>query len=83
MPVGSAAAKVGHLSAEQGSFNGWLIMSSLPKFCGWDEEVLEALTLCYVFCWTQHEQQRTGGSRQPGMPFPEAGVRHAHLIASR
>lgn len=82
MAAGSAAAKVGHLSAKQDSFNGWL-MSSLPKFCGWDEEVLEALMLCYGFCWTQHEQQRAGGSCQPGMPFPEAGVGHSHLIVSR
>lgn len=83
MAAGSAAAKAGHLSAKQDSFNGWLIMSSLPKFCGWDKEVLAALVLCYVFCWTQHEQQRAGSSCQPGVPFPEAGVRHGHLIVSR
>lgn len=83
MAAGSAAAEVGHLSAEQDSFNGWLIMSSLPKFCGWDEEVLAALMLCYIFYWSQHEQQRAGGSRQPGIPFPKAEVGHAHLIINR
>lgn len=83
MAAGSVAAKVGHLPAEQDSFNGWLIMSSLPKCRGWDEEVLAALMLCYVFCCTQHEQQRAGGSCQPGMPFPKAGVGHTHLIVSR
>lgn len=83
MAAGSAAAEVSYLSAEQDSFNGWLIMSALPKFCGWDKEVLEALMLYYIFCWIRHEQQRAGGSRQPGVPFPEAEVRHAHLIISR
>lgn len=83
MAAGSVAAQVGHHSAQRNSFNRWLIMSSLTKFCGWDEKGLVVLMLCYVFCWTQHEQQRTGTSHQPGVPFPKAGVRQAPLIVSR
>lgn len=73
MAAGFAAAKVGHLSAEQDSFNGWLVMSSLPKFRGWDEEVLVALMLCNVFCWTQMSSGGQGVAASQTCPSSRLG----------
>jgi len=72
--AGSAAAKAGHLSAEQDSFNGWLIMSSLTKFCGWDEEVLAALMLCTSSVGLSMSSRGVGAVASQACPSPRVGL---------